>query len=135
MRAALLSMLLGNNFFQQPQHPYTEKLFEVVPSIQKRTEKLSVIPGQVPRLLHLPVGCRFQNRCPYAWELCREKEPELLETDKKHAVRCWRYTDKAEFISVDTVLEKKLPLRTISEEEKLRLKCDQKFIFRFIVVY
>jgi peptide/nickel transport system ATP-binding protein len=32
----------------------------------------------VPDLRELPVGCRFQDRCPYVIERCRQEEPELL---------------------------------------------------------
>ena len=44
----------------------------------KRGGRLSAIKGTVPSPFNLPPACRFEPRCPYAWELCREKPPELV---------------------------------------------------------
>src|SRR5207244_6502540 len=52
--------------FHNPKHPYTEGLLRSVPhlgsSVQKK-DRLEVIEGMVPDLLHLPDGCSFAPRC------------------------------------------------------------------------
>ncbi len=75
--------------FENPLHPYTEGLLKSIPSVDQDEEKLHVIKGSVPHPLRLPKGCSFNPRCPYAIDLCREKAPELTETEPNHFVRCW----------------------------------------------
>jgi oligopeptide/dipeptide ABC transporter ATP-binding protein len=57
--------------------PYTMGLIESIPTVEKRGGRLSAIKGVVPSPFHLPPACRFEPRCPYTWELCREVPPEL----------------------------------------------------------
>ncbi len=67
-----------DDFFASPQHPYAQKLFEALPSPQKRGADLSVIAGQVPSLTATFTGCRFADRCDSAYELCRAEAPRLV---------------------------------------------------------
>lgn len=77
--------------FNSPQHPYTIGLLKSVPRIgergQNRRKALHVISGMVPDLRHLPAGCTFQDRCPEAKPICRER-PDLEEKSPGHLVRC-----------------------------------------------
>lgn len=76
-------------------HPYTEGLMISVPRLDTdRNKKLEPIPGAVPNPLHLPKGCKFAPRCKYCQERCMQEEPELLEVEEGHQVRCF-YADKA----------------------------------------
>jgi hypothetical protein len=43
----------------------------------------------VPNLIHLPPGCKFAPRCPYAKEFCTQETPPLLEVTPGHQVRCY----------------------------------------------
>ena len=74
-------------FFRHPLHPYSRKLFAALPGSTKRGEPLAVIPGMVPPLHRLPPGCRFQDRCEFAWDRCRSDAPPWLEA-AGHGVRC-----------------------------------------------
>ncbi|MCL6556154.1 MAG: ABC transporter ATP-binding protein [Burkholderiales bacterium] len=74
-------------FFRHPLHPYSRKLFAALPGRTRRGEPLAVIPGMVPPLDRLPPGCRFQDRCEFAWERCRSETPPWVETGG-HGVRC-----------------------------------------------
>ena len=75
--------------FTKPRHPYTIGLLESLPG--KKGEKLTPIPGQVPRLNELPEGCKFSPRCRYAIKECSSEEPGLLPTDNSsHLSRCIR---------------------------------------------
>ena len=78
-------------FFEKHLHPYSEGLLNSVPNIQLSDQKLSYIPGMPPDLTHPPRGCRFHPRCPYATDICREKEPPLIEVETEHMVKCFRY--------------------------------------------
>ena len=75
--------------FKEPRHPYTEGLLKSIPGLAGHTERLPHIPGQVPSLMHLPKGCSFAARCPYATARCREEQPEL-KTDGKRRLACFR---------------------------------------------
>ena len=54
-----------------------------------RKQRLNEIPGIVPVLTELIKGCRFSDRCPHAFELCRQTHPQLVKVGDKHQARCW----------------------------------------------
>jgi oligopeptide/dipeptide ABC transporter ATP-binding protein len=72
-----------------PRHPYARGLLESIPSQGKRGQRLSAIQGVVPNPFRMPAGCKFQPRCPYAWDTCVEKEPELITIGRERSSRCW----------------------------------------------
>lgn len=74
--------------YKEPLHPYTQKLIAAFPSILGRKTELAAIPGFPPDLLMPPPGCRFHPRCDYAMEICRKKEPPLIDVGKEHFVAC-----------------------------------------------
>lgn len=82
--------------FEQPLHPYTQGLIGSIPILGKIKDRLEVIPGSVPNLVNLPPGCQFAPRCKARLEnnltICSEKEPQLIEVQPGHTVRCWLYT-------------------------------------------
>ena len=75
--------------FHNPKHPYTQGLLNSTISVQHQENELEPIPGTVPSLNHLPKGCRFNPRCKYATEECREHMPEVKEIAPGHCVRCF----------------------------------------------
>jgi len=77
--------------FNDAKHPYTKALLESIPRINVETERLRVIPGDVPELIKPPPGCKFHPRCEYAKELCSKKEPALIEIGHGHEVACLQY--------------------------------------------
>lgn len=77
-------------------HPYTEGLLYSIPRLDTPTGvRLEAIPGAVPHPLDLPKGCKFAPRCKYATDKCRGEEPELVEVEPGHKVRCF-YPEKGE---------------------------------------
>jgi oligopeptide transport system ATP-binding protein len=60
-----------------PRAPYTMGLLESIPTVEKRGGRLSAIKGVVPSPFNLPPACRFEPRCPYAWDRCRTVAPRL----------------------------------------------------------
>ncbi len=79
--------------FEKPLHPYTVGLLESLPDPDKPKEKLQAIPGIIPHILELPKGCKFATRCTKVFDKCWETEPDLLEVEPKHYVRCHLYND------------------------------------------
>jgi peptide/nickel transport system ATP-binding protein len=77
------------SIFNEPLHPYTQKLIGAFPSILGKKKELTSIRGFPPDLLDPPPGCRFHPRCTYAMEICKTKEPTLLGAGSaKQSVAC-----------------------------------------------
>lgn len=89
------------DLFREPLHPYTEGLLASIPRLdeENRQDKLHVIEGTVPNLLHLPKGCAFAPRCPKAMDICRREEPTLEEVGTGRKVSCWLHAKGKEAVS------------------------------------
>ncbi len=76
--------------FANPQHRYTEALFESMPSLEldPRVE-LATIPGTPPRLIDLEPMCRFAPRCRFAQDDCRTLDPGLTGVVPEHRHACF----------------------------------------------
>jgi oligopeptide/dipeptide ABC transporter ATP-binding protein len=114
--------------FDRPLHPYTDGLLAAIPVLGDVQETLAVIPGSVPNLIDLPPACKFAARCPYVKEeLCTTIEPQLLEVEPGHKVRClmrdpatkhhwagvkrtnWRFEGEEVFVEVEPAAAEALP--------------------------
>jgi len=84
-----------HKLFNNPFHPYTKGLMSSIPGIEKidKEVRLEAIPGMVPNLYALPLGCKFNDRCIKAHDRCLQAEPNLIEIEDGHYVRCWLYED------------------------------------------
>jgi oligopeptide/dipeptide ABC transporter ATP-binding protein len=78
--------------FKNPLHPYTKGLLNAIPKIQQSSDTLEIIPGNVPNLIHPPSGCRFNPRCKYAKEICKNELPEMKQFEKDHNIACHLYS-------------------------------------------
>lgn len=88
---ASVDTIFGKNSYS---HPYTEGLMTSIPRLDTPAgTRLEAIPGAVPHPLDLPKGCKFAPRCKYCTQRCREEEPELVEIETNHQIRCF-YPDK-----------------------------------------
>jgi oligopeptide transport system ATP-binding protein len=75
--------------FKSPQHPYTQGLLRSMPRLDEhRANRLQTIGGQPPNLQHLPEGCRFRDRCSYAFDRCAVEKPLLRQIGEGRAKTC-----------------------------------------------
>lgn len=72
------------------KHPYTAGLMGSIPSLTQEIERLTQIPGSMPRLTEIPSGCAFNPRCGKNFEPCFKKRPELIKM-KNRQVACHLY--------------------------------------------
>ena len=81
--------LIGNGL-----HPYTQALVAAVPVPDPSSRRIEVrIKGEIPSPVNPPSGCRFHTRCPsYIGDVCREKEPPLIDLGNDHFVACYLYS-------------------------------------------
>jgi oligopeptide/dipeptide ABC transporter ATP-binding protein len=79
-----------HELFKNPLHPYTQGLLASLPTVDgEKHKRLQTIPGNVPSIMDLPVGCKFVTRCPVKIDRCAIEEPRLLEVSPGHWVRCF----------------------------------------------
>lgn len=86
--------------FRKPKHPYTQGLFGAIPKLTTTAKRLNVIRGLPPDPAHLPKGCHFASRCPYATVECRKVPvPEFVASDG-HRCRCLRFAEETDLTKV-----------------------------------
>lgn len=79
------------HIYNNPKHPYTNGLFGSIPDFSKKSHRLNPIKGLMPDPSNLPEGCAFADRCPHATEICHKKQPQAIEIEPGHTVRCLLY--------------------------------------------
>ena len=77
-----------DRIFAKPHHPYTEGLLGAMPRVGHERERLQTIPGTVPPPTQWPSGCRFHDRCKYAWDRTEQEHPQLYDVGPGHTSRC-----------------------------------------------
>jgi oligopeptide transport system ATP-binding protein len=79
---------------QRPHHPYTKGLMGSIPTLDiSASNRLTQIPGSMPRLTNIPKGCAFNPRCGQVFDRCRQERPEPRPIGDSQ-VACW-LTDAA----------------------------------------
>ena len=88
------------DIFDRSFHPYTQGLFKSMPRLGDRrtrqSQRLQEIPGTVPALTETAAGCKFADRCPHVFDVCRDRQPALFKIGDGQRARCWlqRYPDR-----------------------------------------
>lgn len=72
----------AKELFSKPVHPYTKALLNAVPvpDPEEKEKDRPLLQGEIGSSTNPPSGCRFHPRCPYATEICKQREPLMLET-------------------------------------------------------
>ena len=87
----VVEITAADRLYEQPAHPYTQALLSAIPipdpHVEAKKERIKM-GGEIPSPVDPPKGCRFQNRCKYATERCREEEPALRLIGEDHYVAC-----------------------------------------------
>jgi len=82
----------AGEFFQNPQHPYTQMLLSSIPVVSEEEEATKpekvVSTGEIPSPVNVPPGCSFHTRCPYVMDVCKRVDPVMVETGAGHVARC-----------------------------------------------
>jgi peptide/nickel transport system ATP-binding protein len=78
---------------RSPHNPYTQALVSVSPTPEPPTlgerARRTILVGETPDAAHVPPGCRFHPRCPYAFDRCRVEEPPLFDVGGGQQAACW----------------------------------------------
>ena len=114
-------------FFEKPIHPYSRKLFQSLPSWEKREETLSVIKGFVPSLSQQFSGCRFEPRCEFSTDTCGDTIPHWEILDAGNGVRCLRFQEALKY--TDTSDDQQPASATSTDEKSLLQVTDLKVHF------
>ena len=80
--------------YNHTRHPYTEGLFNSLPDLDHRENKLKPIKGLMPDPTNLPEGCTFYPRCDYATEICKTVKPKKVFRNEEHYVECHLYDEE-----------------------------------------
>lgn len=92
-------------FFEKPAHPYTKMLLSAIPVISPEEKKLKpakIIPqGEIPSPVNVPPGCSFHLRCPMKLKECMQSDPETVEIQDGHLVRCHLFARQEAKYSLD----------------------------------
>ena len=78
------------DIIRDPRHPYTRGLMGSIPTLTQNATRLVQIPGAMPRLSDIPVGCAFNPRCPNVTDHCRTARPSLMPLQAFREVACWQ---------------------------------------------
>ncbi|MDR3354107.1 MAG: ABC transporter ATP-binding protein [Synergistaceae bacterium] len=78
--------------FANPAHPYTKALLAAIPrpNIRLRNKEIPIIRGEVTSPINLKPGCRFAARCDYSMEICKTRDPDLVEISPGHFISCFK---------------------------------------------
>ncbi len=82
--------------FDHPKHPYTKALYQSIPSLDKDVDRLHVVPGMVTDPSNLPEYCSFADRCEERCAMCEKADPEMIQLNEIHRVKCLQYTKEWE---------------------------------------
>ncbi|MBQ1203872.1 MAG: ABC transporter ATP-binding protein [Loktanella sp.] len=78
------------------KHPYSAGLMGAIPRLGANLERLTQIPGSMPRLSAIPRGCAFNPRCAHVMERCRIDQPQAAPIAPGREVACWLYPPQSD---------------------------------------
>ncbi len=112
---ALVERATARELYEAPRHPYTLGLLDSFPPMHGERSQLSGIPGSPPDLAHLPTGCSFHPRCPFAMARCSSETPPLVDIGESgRSVACWLHSGDAGVV-VPVELRRANPVAAVAE--------------------
>lgn len=87
----LMETCESNELYKKPLHPYTQALLSSIPipdPVLNKKNKRIILQGDVKSPINPPEGCRFNSRCRFCEDICKEVTPELIEVEPDHFVAC-----------------------------------------------
>lgn len=84
----IMEMGTADHIFRKFAHPYTKGLFDSLPDLDSKINRLKPIKGLMPDPSNLPKGCKFGPRCNYCTKSCVTNKIPLTEIEAGHFVRC-----------------------------------------------
>lgn len=79
-----------DDIYSNPRHPYSQALISAFPDPDPDAQRNRIIlEGEVPSPINRPKGCSFHPRCPKVMDMCRRKEPSLINVGPGHSVACF----------------------------------------------
>ncbi|MFD2044444.1 ABC transporter ATP-binding protein [Ornithinibacillus salinisoli] len=95
----MVELTTSEDLYKKPLHPYTQALLSAIPipdpDVEESRERI-ILEGELPSPINPPSGCVFRTRCPFAMEVCSQKQPEWQEVETNHHVACHLYQDDVE---------------------------------------
>jgi len=86
-----------DEFFERPLQPYTKMLLSSIPVVLPEEEAIKpsriISKGEIPSPVNVPPGCGFHTRCPEREGNCDAEEPQLVEVEEGHFVRCHKLAE------------------------------------------
>ena len=89
---SLVEIANAEELYLNPIHPYTRGLLSAIPTPDPHVEQSKVrtlLEGDVPSPIDIPVGCKFAGRCPYANKKKEDGVPKLTDIGSGHQVACF----------------------------------------------
>lgn len=87
----IVEITTSDKLYKNPKHPYTQALLSAIPipdPVVEENKKRIKLEDKVDSVINELKGCKFQNRCKYVIEACKEKEPILDRIENNHFVAC-----------------------------------------------
>ncbi len=114
----------ASRLFSAMRHPYTQALRQAIPEMTGPLIRLKPLAGQMPGVESFPDlgGCRFETRCQYAVELCKQRPPILQSLPDGQSVRCSRWAQIDLSAITPDVLGEHTPGQAMSGLQILQIK-------------
>ncbi|MCP4128279.1 MAG: ABC transporter ATP-binding protein [Gammaproteobacteria bacterium] len=113
----IVEVATREQFFNNPQHPYSRKLFESLPGKARRGQPLAVIRGSVPSLNQEFKGCRFADRCEEVLDSCHHQVPSWSDIGQGQGQGVLCHLNAMDMVPVSTVVRPVLqPVAEINDK-------------------
>ena len=97
-----------DEIFYDPRHPYTWGLLSAMPDLDTHDERLYVIPGSPPNLMHERPGDAFAPRNIFAMNIDDRVQPPFFQITDTHYAATWLLDERAPKVSMPEELRARI---------------------------